>query len=263
MLFKSVAVLCTSVLFIGCGGTSESNSDEKILNDETKPLKDETETLRDSFPATGLIDLKNYIPQTDKEVTFLVSDSNANVNGEVLYTSFDGMITAESTRNGLDLDDYIEFDKFINLDTSYRETQSSIEFGSNYLMYTIDQEETSIPRFFDNNDTVGMKLDYEYAADFSASTGSTTIDYTAAYESDFSLCSMLYVGDYNISGIQYSDAIELSCIANRSKGGLVNGTPTIAYDYNYTSSAILLPSMGIVSVDYKSKDANYTIKWQP
>jgi hypothetical protein len=250
-LFKSAALLWTSLLFIGCGGSQSSS--------ETDPLND----VRDLFPTAGLIDLKDYIPQTDKNVSFTVSDSSVNVNGEVIYTTSDGIITADSTHDGLDLDDYISFGKYIHLDSYGREALSSMEFGSNYLMHTIDQEETPIPRFYDDNDTVALTLQFIYTADFSASTDSSTIYYTDAYESNASICTLSYVGDYEIAGNHYEDAVRLSCFANRSKGGTVDGVSRIAYDYNYTSDSILLPSMGIVSVDYESADANYSIKWQP
>jgi hypothetical protein len=254
--FTSAALLGTSVFLVACGGSSGTEP-------STEPSNGETGSVRDAFPATGLIDLKNYIPQTDKNVTFLVTDSDANVNGETAYTTSDGVITVESTRDGLDLDDYIDFDKFINLDSAYREARSSIEFGSNYLAYTIDQEEHSIPRFYDNNDSVTMALAFKMTSDFSVSTESETVHYTDAYESNSSVCTLFYVGDYNISGTLYADAIRVWCFGNRSKGGSVDGTQTIAYDYNYTSTTIMLPSMGIVSVDYESPDANYTIRWQP
>lgn len=250
-LFTSIGVLCTSVIFIGCGSSTSGSDTEN------------TTIVSDSFRTSGIIDLKDYIPQIDKYVTFLVSDSNGNVNSSSIYTSSDGLITVESNSDGLDLDDYSKLDKFTNLDSGYREVLSSIEFGSNYLRYTIDQEETLKPRYYDNNDIFAMTIQFAYISNFSASTGDTTTYYTEAYESNSSFCHMTYVGDYNISGTSYNDAVELSCFANRTKGGTVNGTSTIAYDYNYTSTTILLPSMGIVSVDYKGVDTNYTITWRP
>jgi hypothetical protein len=256
-LFRSAALLGASLFFVACGGSSgtEPTNSEAGTN--------ETGSVRDSFPTTGLIDLKEYIPQSDKNVTFLVTDSDVNVNGEAAYTTSDGVITVESTHDGLDLDDYVEFERFISLDSAYREARFSMEFGSNYLAYTRDREEHSIPRFYDNNDSVTMTLQFRMTADFSVTTESGTVHYTDAYEGNASVCSMFYVGDYNISGNQYADAIRMSCFGNRSKGGSVDGVETIAYDYNYTSTTIMLPAMGIVSVDYESPDANYTIRWQP
>ena len=255
-LFKSTVVLSTSLLFAACGGSSGTS-------DMVVSSKEEPENVIESFPTTGLIDLKNYIPQTDTNVTFLVSDGSVNVNGQVTYAHSDGITRIASTHDGMDLDDYIAFDKFINFDAAYREAFSSMEFGSNYFIYTIDGEESSRPRFYENNDSVTLTLQFEYTADFTVSTESESVHYTDAYESNSSVCSMLYVGDYSIAGTHYSDAIELSCFGNRSKGGTVNGVPAVAYDYNYTSLTILLPSMGIVSVDYRSPDLNYTVAWPP
>jgi hypothetical protein len=207
-----------------------------------------------------------YIPHADRNMTFSVVDSTVNVNGKAAYTNADGLITEESTHDGLDLDDYVEFGKFINLNTVDREARSFIEFGSNYLAYTNDREETSIPRFYDDNVTELMTLQFQFIGSFSASTGDSTVEYTDAYESNISVCTMFDIGDYNLSGTQYQEAIKMTCSANRTKGGTVNGVHTVAYDYNYTSTTIFLPGMGIVSVDYKSTenpDANYTITWQP
>jgi hypothetical protein len=250
--FQSAALLSSTVLLVACGGSSGTES-----------TNGEAATVRDGFPTAGLIDLKEYIPQSDKYVTFLVTDSDANVNGEAVYTNSDGVITVESTHDGLDLDDYVEFERFTSLDSDYREARFAMEFGSNYLMYTRDREEHSIPRFYDNNDSVTMTLQFKMTADFTVTTESETVHYTDAYENNSSICSMFYVGDYNISGTLYADAIRMSCFGNRSKGGSVDGVPTVAYDDNYTSTTIMLPSMGIVSVDYESPDANYTIRWQP
>jgi hypothetical protein len=253
-LLKSAALLGISALFIGCGSSGDSDTDAP---------NDQLQTPVDAFPTTGLIDLKNYIPQIDKNVTYSVSDGTVNVNGQAVYTSSDGVVTVKSDRDGLDLGDYMSFEKFISLDSGYREAHSSIEFGSNYLLHTMDQEETSIPRFYDDNDSVTMTLQFMMTADFSVSTESTTVYYTDAYESNASFCNVSYVGDYNLSGNHYTDAIALSCTANRVKGGTVDGVSTIAYDYNYTSTTILLPSIGIASVEYKSADADFTLTLQP
>jgi hypothetical protein len=252
-LFKSAALLCSAVFFAACGGTSgtDSPNDNDVI---------------DFFPTSGQIDLMDYIPQTDKNVTFSVIDSTVNVNGEAAYTNADGLTTLESTHDGLDLDDYVEFAKFITLDAGSREARSFMEFGSNYLAYTIDHAESSIPRFYDDNDTVTFTLQFRFIGSFSAAIGETEVEYTEAYEINSSHCDMLYVGDYNISGARYADAIKMSCFGNRTKGGTVDGVDTVAYDYNYTSTTIFLPSMGIVSVDYKSHEnpeANYTATWQP
>jgi hypothetical protein len=135
---------------------------------------------------SGKIDLKNYIPQIDKSMDFSVTDENMNGNANVTYTSLNGVTTLKSTHKGLDLDDYVGFDKFINLDSTYREAQSSIEFSSTYLSYIRDQEKSSIPRFYESN----TSRDFPVTENLSFRIHSNTYNNAVTTESNSSSCSI-------------------------------------------------------------------------
>ena len=260
------------ILLTGCG-PSQDNSESETLDvkvdidpaspdtNTTLPPQNVDDNSTQSAESNKSIDLNDYIPNAAKTLSCQISTANTNTNGSQIY--YDNKVVS-TTHDGLDMHDYIEYDKFITMSATDSFKSTAIVVNDTNVTYKQSAtKERAIPRYYDDNDTVTFTLQFKMDLNVTIDSGSTVTTYSDLYESNSSYCKMWHLGEYNLSSVTYSDAIELKCYANQAKTGTADSVYSVIYDRNYTSVTTLLPEIGIVDVNYTSTDSNYTVRCQP
>jgi len=238
-----------------------NNSLPGDTNTNTPPEENGTSPIVDDH---ATYDLKEYFPRTAKRVECQLSTTDLNLNTTIVYGGSEDNLSVSSDHDGLDLFEYTQMDAYMHMDTQRESRRTSVWFDDRFVNLKRENNETNVVlRYFEENDTIIFSTTFEYIGNFTVSSGSGQGTYSDAYESDSLWCSAKGLGDYNISDILYADALELDCIANHSKGGTINSTVVTVYNDDFNSSTIFLPEIGVVSVDYSSRDMNFSVRCQP
>jgi len=277
-IIKTVPLILLSILFItACGDVVEENKDVEdpstvvTLPSETNTtLPSNTTTppeVNSTLPTAEVqatFDFKDYYPRTEKTVNCQLSTTNLNLNPTIIYGGSENNISVSSDYDGLDLFEYTQMGTYMEMDAQRESRRTFVWFDDRFVNLQRENNETKIAlRYFEDNDTIIFSTTFEYVGNFTVSSGSGQGTYTDAYVSDSLWCSAKDLGNYNVSSSIYTNALEINCIANHSKGGTVNNNVVTVYNDDFNSSTIFLPEIGVVSVDYSSRDMNFSVKCQP
>ena len=231
-----------------------NNTLPKVDGNITKPIGDVNATF----------DFKNYFPKVAKTVNCQLSAIGINLSPTITYGGSENNISVNSDYDGLDLFEYTQKADYMSMDTAMQARRTFTWFDDTFVYLKREHNVTGRAlRYFEDNASMVLSLKFELTSDFTISSGSGQGTYTDAYVSDSLYCFSKALGDYNISSTLYTDALEINCNANHSKGGTINNTEVTVYNDDYNSSTVFLPDIGMVSTKYISRDMNFSVACQP
>ena len=253
------------LLITGCGDVVKRDNNESgsvgIIN--LPGDVDDNETLPKG-DVNATFDFKNYFPTVAKTISCQFSAIGINLNPTITYSGPEHNISVESDYDGLDLFEYTQMIDYMAMDTQIQDRRTFTWFDDKFAHLKRENKETNLVlRYFEDNDSIILSTTFKSVSSFTVSSGSTQATYTNAYENDSLYCKAKAIGDYKISSTLYADALEINCSANHSKGGTLSNSVVTVYNDDYNSSTIFLPQIGIVNVNYVSRDMNFSVECQP
>ena len=269
-------ILLPLLLITGCGdvvkkdenGTKETPGDVVNLPAEiNNTLPGDINTtippdINNTLPIVennATFDFKDYFPILPKTVNCTLSETGVSLSPTITYGGSENNISVESDYDGLDLFEYVLLPHYKVMDTTRNDRNTLIWFDEAFIHLKREGNETrKIPRYFNDEGLLVWEGDSDINITIAADN-----TYTEFYVNDMLICTAQALGDYNISNTLYTNALAINCVLNDSKGNTQNGVTVVNYNYDYNSSTVLLPNMGIVYTQYISSDMNFSVECQP